>query len=69
MIPRLFIPVVCICLPLFLNGCASSGKSDAKDYTVALGTAYPNEAHIAQERVRQIPGASEAGQKGADHAK
>jgi hypothetical protein len=51
MIPRLFIPVVCICLPLFLNGCASSGKSDAKDYTVALGTAYPNEAHIAQERV------------------
>jgi hypothetical protein len=51
MIPRLFIPVVCICLPLFLNGCASPGKSDAKDYTVALGTAYPNEAHIAQERV------------------
>lgn|SRR3984957_7008472 len=51
MIPRLFIPFVCICLPLFFNGCASSAKSDTKDYTVALGTAYPNEANIAQERV------------------
>ena len=51
MIPRLFIPLVCICVALFLNGCASSAKSDTKDYSVALGAAYPNEANIAQERV------------------
>ena len=38
-------------LALFLNGCASSAKSGYRDYTVALGTAYPNEANIAQERV------------------
>jgi hypothetical protein len=53
MIPRLFIPLVCISLPLFLNGCASSAKSDSKDYTIALGTAYPNEAYIAQQRVNK----------------
>jgi hypothetical protein len=51
MIPRLFIPLVCIGLALFLNGCASSAKSNYKDYTVAVGAAYPNEARIAQERV------------------
>jgi hypothetical protein len=51
MIPRLFIPLVCICVALFLNGCASSAKSDYKDYTLAVGAAYPNEARLAQERV------------------
>ena len=54
MIPRFFIPLVLTgLLALFLNGCASSAKSDYRDYTVALGTAYPNEANIAQERVNK----------------
>jgi hypothetical protein len=51
MIPRLFIPIVCVCLTYFLNGCASSAKTDYQDYTVAVGAAYPNEAKIAQDRV------------------
>jgi hypothetical protein len=54
MIPRLFLPLLFSCLTVvFLNGCASSAKSDYRDYTVALGTAYPNEASIAQERVNK----------------
>ena len=54
MIPRLFIPFVLTgLLALFINGCASSAKSGYRDYTVALGTAYPNEANIAQERVNK----------------
>jgi hypothetical protein len=51
MILRLFIPLVFTCLAFFLNGCASSAKSDYKDYTLAVGAAYPNEAKIAQDRV------------------
>jgi hypothetical protein len=52
MIPRPFFPLLFTGLiVLFLNGCASSGKTDTRDYTVALATAYPNEANIAQERV------------------
>ena len=52
MIPRPFFPLLFTCLTVvFLNGCASSAKSDYRDYTVAVGAAYPNEANIAQERV------------------
>jgi hypothetical protein len=52
MIPRPFFPLLFTGLMvLSLNGCASSGKTDPRDYTVALATAYPNEANIAQERV------------------
>jgi hypothetical protein len=52
MIPRPFFPLLFTGLiVLFLNGCASSGKTETRDYTVALATAYPNEANIAQERV------------------
>jgi hypothetical protein len=37
---------------VFLNGCASSAKTgNYRDYTVAVGAAYPNEANLAQERV------------------
>ena len=54
MIPRLFLPLLFSCLTVvFLNGCASSAKSGYSDYTVALGTAYPSEASIAQERVNK----------------
>jgi hypothetical protein len=53
MILRLFIPLVFTGLAFFLNGCASSAKSDYKDYSLAVGTAYPNEASIAQERVNK----------------
>ena len=49
---RTFFPLLFTCLTVvFLNGCASSAKSDYRDYTVAVGAAYPNEANIAQERV------------------
>src|SRR5258708_19833773 len=51
MILRLFIPLVFTCLAFYLNGCASSAKSDHKDYTLAVGAAYPTEAKIAQDRV------------------
>jgi hypothetical protein len=52
MIPRPFFPLLFTGLIVFfLNACASSGKTDPRDYTVALATAYPNEANIAQERV------------------
>jgi hypothetical protein len=52
MIPRLFFPVLLTWLAVtFLDGCGSSAQSRYSDYTVAVGTAYPNEAHIAQERV------------------
>ena len=52
MIPRPFFHLLFTCLTVvFLNGCASSAKSDYRDYTVAVGAAYPNEANIAQERV------------------
>jgi hypothetical protein len=36
---------------LFLGGCASSASSGSRDYTMSVGTAYPNEANLAQERV------------------
>jgi hypothetical protein len=51
MILRLFIPLVFTCLAFFLNGCASSAKSDLKDYSLAVGAAYPTEAKVAQDRV------------------
>src|SRR5260221_13853398 len=50
MILRLFIPLVFTCLAFYLNGCASSAKSDYKDYTLAVGAAYPTEAKHAQDR-------------------
>src|SRR5215469_9445864 len=54
MIPRFFIPLVFTgLLALLLNGCASSANSAYRDYTVAVGTAYPNEANLAQERVNK----------------
>ena len=54
MISRLFFPLLFTGLTVvFLNGCASPAKSGYHDYTVALGTAYPNEARIAQERVNK----------------
>jgi hypothetical protein len=52
MIPRPFFPFLFTCLTVvFLNGCASSAKQDYRDYTLAVGAAYPNEANLAQERV------------------
>ena len=53
MILRLSIPLVFTCLAFFLNGCASSAKSDYKDYTLGVGAAYPAEAKVAQERVNK----------------
>jgi hypothetical protein len=54
MIPRLLFPLLFTCLTVFfLNGCASSAKSGYRDYTLAVGTAYPNEANLAQERVNK----------------
>jgi hypothetical protein len=55
MIPRLFLPLLFTGVALvFLNGCASSGgQSGPRDYSVAVGAAYPNEEHIAQDRVNK----------------
>jgi hypothetical protein len=54
MIPRPFFPLLFTCLSvIFLNGCASSANRTYRDYTVAVGTAYPNEERIAQERVNK----------------
>ena len=56
MIPRFFTPLVFTgLLSLFLNGCASSGQSGGspRDYSVAVGAAYTNEEHIAQDRVNK----------------
>ena len=54
MIPRSFLPLLFTYLTVFfLNGCASSANSGYRDYTVAVGAAYPNEANIAQERVNK----------------
>ena len=55
MISRLFFPLLFTCWTVFfLNGCASSSaKSGYRDYTVAVGAAYPSEASIAQERVNK----------------
>ncbi|HTD16315.1 MAG TPA: hypothetical protein VK673_14120 [Chthoniobacterales bacterium] len=53
MISRLFFPLLFICLAtVFVNGCASSAKTaNYRDYTLAVGAAYPAEASLAQERV------------------
>ncbi|MBV8276506.1 MAG: hypothetical protein JO170_14765, partial [Verrucomicrobia bacterium] len=54
MIPRSFFPLLFTCLTVvFVNGCASSAKTNYRDYTVAVGAAYPNEASIAQDRVNK----------------
>src|ERR1700739_4664168 len=54
MIPRVFLPLLFTCLTVvFQNGCASSGQSGPRDYSVAVGAAYPNEEHIAQDRVNK----------------
>jgi hypothetical protein len=54
MIPRPFFPLLLTCLAaVFINGCASSAKSGYRDYSVAVGAAYPNEANLAQERVNK----------------
>jgi hypothetical protein len=54
MIPRLFLPLLFTGVTVvFLNGCASSGQSGPRDYSVAVGAAYPNEERIAQDRVNQ----------------
>jgi hypothetical protein len=53
MIPRPFFPLLFTCLTVvFLNGCGSSATA-YRDYTVAVGAAYTNEAHLAQERVNK----------------
>ncbi|MBV8102354.1 MAG: hypothetical protein JOZ31_24685 [Verrucomicrobia bacterium] len=54
MIPHPFFPFLFTCLAVvFLNGCASSANSAYRDYTVAVGAAYPNEANLAQDRVNK----------------
>jgi hypothetical protein len=54
MIPRPFFPFLFTCLTVvFLNGCASPANGSYRDYTVAVGAAYPNEEHIAQDRVNK----------------
>jgi hypothetical protein len=56
MIPRFFTPLVFTgLLSLFSNGCASSGQSGGspRDYSVAVGAAYTNEEHIAQDRINK----------------
>jgi hypothetical protein len=54
MILRLSVPLFLVGLiSIVLNGCASSAKSDYRDYTLAVGAAYPNEARIAQDRVNK----------------
>ena len=55
MMPRLFLPLLFTSLTVvLLNGCASSsGQSGPRDYSVAVGAAYPNEEHIAQDRVNK----------------
>ena len=55
MILRPFLPLLFTSLTVvFLNGCASSGQSGGpRDYSVAVGAAYPNEEHIAQDRVNK----------------
>jgi hypothetical protein len=52
MIPRLFYPPVLASLMMVVvvSGCFSYMK-DYRDYTMAVGAAYPNEANLAQERV------------------
>jgi hypothetical protein len=55
MIPRLFLSLLSTGVTVvFLNGCASSGgQAGPRDYSVAVGAAYPNEEHIAQDRVNK----------------
>ena len=55
MIPRLFLSLLFTGVTVvFLNGCASSGgQTGPRDYSVAVGAAYPNEEHIAQDRVNK----------------
>jgi hypothetical protein len=54
MSPRFFFLLLLSWLAVtFLDGCHSSAQTAYRDYTVALGTAYPNEANIAQERVNK----------------
>jgi hypothetical protein len=55
MIPRLFFSLLSTGVTVvFLNGCASSGgQAGPRDYSVAVGAAYPNEEHIAQDRVNK----------------
>jgi hypothetical protein len=54
MIFRFFLSLLVSALIIVsFDGCASSEKSNYPDYTVAVGSAYPNEANIAQERVNK----------------
>ena len=54
MSPRFFVPLLLSWFAvIFLNGCGHSAQASYRDYTVAVGTAYPNEANIAQERVNK----------------
>jgi hypothetical protein len=51
MILRLFFPpVLAGLMAVAVSGCFSSSK-DYRDYTMAVGAAYPNEANLAQQRV------------------
>lgn len=51
MILRLFFPpLVAGLMVVVASGCFSYAK-DYRDYTMAVGAAYPNEANLAQERV------------------
>jgi hypothetical protein len=50
MILRLLFPPVLAGLIVAVSGCFSYSK-DYRDYTMAVGAAYPNEANLAQQRV------------------
>jgi hypothetical protein len=52
MIPRIiFFLLAPSLIPLSFSGCASSANSTYRDYTLAVGAAYPREAELAQTRV------------------